>query len=82
MTATAKEKSVENQWHHLPVGKVAQNLDSNLETGLTSAQVAQRQEENRAVAAGFLTHVGTYSFDAIAHRYPGLSGEKGRELPI
>ncbi|MEW5861251.1 MAG: cation-transporting P-type ATPase [Cyanobacteriota bacterium] len=44
MTATAKEKSVENQWHHLPVGKVAQNLDSNLETGLTSAEVTKRQE--------------------------------------
>ncbi|MBD1840911.1 cation-transporting P-type ATPase [Coleofasciculus sp. FACHB-501] len=44
MTATAKEKSVGNQWHHLPVGEVAQNLDSNIETGLTSAEVAKRQE--------------------------------------
>ncbi|MBD1903515.1 cation-transporting P-type ATPase [Trichocoleus sp. DQ-A3] len=44
MTATAKEKSVGNQWHHLPVGEVAQNLDSNIETGLTSAEVTKRQE--------------------------------------
>ncbi|MBD1896916.1 hypothetical protein [Coleofasciculus sp. FACHB-129] len=29
-----------------------------------------------------LAHAGTDSFDAIAHRYPRLSREKGRELPI
>lgn len=44
MTATANEKSQSQQWHHLPAREVFQHLDSNLETGLTSAEAAKRQE--------------------------------------
>ena len=44
MTATANQKSQSQQWHHLPAREVFQQLDSNLETGLTSAEAAKRQE--------------------------------------
>jgi Ca2+-transporting ATPase len=44
MTATATKKLPEHQWHNLPPQEVTRHLDSNLETGLTSAEVAKRQE--------------------------------------
>ncbi|MBD0345479.1 MAG: cation-transporting P-type ATPase, partial [Coleofasciculus sp. Co-bin14] len=44
MTATANEKRQSQQWHHLSVREVPQHLDSNLETGLTSAEAAKRQK--------------------------------------
>jgi cation-transporting P-type ATPase F len=44
MTAKAPEKLLEQQWHHLPDREVFQLLSSNLETGLTSADVIKRQE--------------------------------------
>jgi len=44
MTATAPDKLQEQQWHHLPAREVFQQLDSNLETGLTSTEAAKRQE--------------------------------------
>ncbi|ABA23163.1 ATPase, E1-E2 type [Trichormus variabilis ATCC 29413] len=44
MTATVKEIIQSHQWHNLSVSKVAQYLDANLDTGLTSNQVAKRQE--------------------------------------
>jgi Ca2+-transporting ATPase len=44
MTATANEKRQSQQWHHLSVREVPRHLDSNLETGLTSADAAKRQE--------------------------------------
>lgn len=43
MTATTPEKLPSSSWHHLPVREVSQHLDSDLETGLTSAEVAARQ---------------------------------------
>ncbi|GAB4177348.1 MAG: cation-transporting P-type ATPase [Coleofasciculaceae cyanobacterium] len=44
MTAKAPDKLLEQQWHHLPDREVFQLLSSNLETGLTSADVIKRQE--------------------------------------
>ncbi|MBE9166545.1 cation-transporting P-type ATPase [Pleurocapsales cyanobacterium LEGE 06147] len=44
MTTKAKEKMQLDRWHHLSVQEVAQHLDSDLENGLTSAQVKKRQE--------------------------------------
>ncbi len=44
MTATATKKLPEHQWHNLPPQEVTRHLDSSLETGLTSAEVAKRQE--------------------------------------
>ncbi|MBD2255089.1 cation-translocating P-type ATPase [Nostoc parmelioides] len=44
MTATVKEIIQSHQWHNLSASKVAQYLDANLDTGLTSNQVAKRQE--------------------------------------
>jgi len=44
MTATAQEKLQGQQWHHLPAREVSGQLDSNLETGLASAEAAKRQE--------------------------------------
>nr|WP_250124240.1 HAD-IC family P-type ATPase [Chroococcidiopsis sp. CCMEE 29] len=44
MTATATKKLPEHQWHNLPPQEVTRHLDSNLEAGLTSAEVAKRQE--------------------------------------
>jgi len=43
MTATATNKLLEHQWHHLSTREVAQHLNSNLETGLTSNEVTERQ---------------------------------------
>jgi len=44
MTATATKILPEHQWHNLPPQEVTRHLDSDLETGLTSAEVAKRQE--------------------------------------
>ena len=43
MTATAKTTHSQ-QWHSLPAPEVARHLDGDLETGLTSSEVAKRQE--------------------------------------
>ncbi|WP_414754140.1 cation-translocating P-type ATPase [Anabaena sp. CCY 9910] len=44
MTAKVKEIIQSHQWHNLSASKVAQYLDANLDTGLTSNQVSKRQE--------------------------------------
>jgi cation-transporting ATPase F len=44
MTATPKEKLLKQQWHQLSVEEVNRQLNSNLETGLTSAEVRKRQQ--------------------------------------
>ncbi|MEB3218504.1 MAG: cation-transporting P-type ATPase [Nostocales cyanobacterium 94392] len=44
MTATSKEIIRSTQWHHLSVEEVTQNLDTNLETGLTSSLAAKKRE--------------------------------------
>jgi Ca2+-transporting ATPase len=44
MTATTQNPLPSHQWHHLPVREVTRHLDSNLEAGLTSAEVAKRRE--------------------------------------
>ncbi|OCQ98757.1 carbonate dehydratase [Nostoc sp. MBR 210] len=44
MTATSKVITQEQQWHNLPALKVAQNLNTNPETGLTSNEVVKRRE--------------------------------------
>jgi Ca2+-transporting ATPase len=45
MTAITIENLQEHQWHHLPVQEVTQLLDSDLETGLISAEVEKRQDQ-------------------------------------
>ncbi|MBW4560566.1 MAG: cation-transporting P-type ATPase [Mojavia pulchra JT2-VF2] len=44
MTTLVTNKLPEHQWHNLPAQKVAQYLNSNLENGLTTAEVAKLQE--------------------------------------
>ncbi|OKH24117.1 carbonate dehydratase [Hydrococcus rivularis NIES-593] len=44
MTATTQKPLPSYQWHHLSIREVAGHLDSNLEAGLTSAEVAKRRE--------------------------------------
>ncbi|MFN6514981.1 MAG: cation-translocating P-type ATPase [Nostoc sp. CreGUA01] len=44
MTATSKEIIRSSQWHHLSVEEVTRHLDTNLETGLTSAVAAKKRE--------------------------------------
>ncbi|BAY64313.1 ATPase, E1-E2 type [Calothrix brevissima NIES-22] len=44
MTATSEKIMPPNEWHHLPASKVAQHLDTNLQTGLTSDEVVKRRE--------------------------------------
>ncbi|MBD2195945.1 MULTISPECIES: cation-translocating P-type ATPase [Calothrix] len=44
MTATSEEIMPPNEWHNLPASKVAQHLDTNLQTGLTSDEVVKRRE--------------------------------------
>ncbi|BDI18887.1 hypothetical protein ANSO36C_46890 [Nostoc cf. commune SO-36] len=44
MTATSEKSIQPHEWHNLPASKVAQHLDANLETGLTSDEVVKRQE--------------------------------------
>ncbi|WP_416336328.1 cation-translocating P-type ATPase [Calothrix sp. UHCC 0171] len=40
----SKEITQPHQWHNLPASKIAQHLDVNLDTGLTSDEVVKRQE--------------------------------------
>ncbi|OKH23105.1 cation-transporting P-type ATPase [Chroogloeocystis siderophila] len=44
MTAT-EEKLLEHHWHNLSLKEVAQILDSNPKTGLSAAEVSQRQQK-------------------------------------
>lgn len=44
MTATVKENVLAQQWHQLSVQEVSRQLESNLETGLTSSEAGKRQE--------------------------------------
>ncbi len=44
MTATSEKIMQLREWHNLPASRVAQHLDANLETGLTSDEVVKRQE--------------------------------------
>lgn len=44
MTATIRDKLPEQHWHNLPTQEVNRYLESNLETGLTSAEAAKRQQ--------------------------------------
>jgi Ca2+-transporting ATPase len=44
MTATPQEIIRSSQWHHLSVQEVTRYLDTNLETGLTSAVAAKKRE--------------------------------------
>jgi len=44
MTALTTENLLEHQWHRLPPREATQYLDSNLDTGLTSNEVAERQD--------------------------------------
>jgi Ca2+-transporting ATPase len=44
MTAMVNEKSQSPQWHNLPVQQVSSDLESNIETGLTTDEVKKRQE--------------------------------------
>ncbi|MES1024626.1 cation-transporting P-type ATPase [Gloeocapsa sp. BRSZ] len=44
MTAT-EEKLLEHHWHNLPLQEVAQTLDSDPQTGLSAAEVSQRQQK-------------------------------------
>ncbi|MBE9189092.1 cation-transporting P-type ATPase [Gloeocapsopsis crepidinum LEGE 06123] len=44
MTAT-EEKLLEHHWHNLPLQEVAQSLDSDPKTGLSAAEVSQRQQK-------------------------------------
>jgi len=42
MTATSQEIIQSSQWHHLSIQEVTRHLDTNLETGLTSAVAAKK----------------------------------------
>ncbi len=44
MTATSQEIIRSSQWHHLSVEEVTRHLDTNLETGLTSAVATKKRE--------------------------------------
>ncbi len=44
MTATSKEIIRSSQWHYLSIQEVTRYLDTNLETGLTSAVAAKKRE--------------------------------------
>ncbi|AFY49921.1 P-type ATPase, translocating [Nostoc sp. PCC 7524] len=44
MTATNQNPVQLQQWHNLPASTVAENLGTNLDTGLTSDEVAKRRE--------------------------------------
>ncbi|WP_066425988.1 cation-transporting P-type ATPase [Anabaena sp. 4-3] len=43
MTATDKIAMQSQQWHNLPTSRVAQELDTNLDTGLTAEEVTNRR---------------------------------------
>jgi cation-transporting P-type ATPase F len=45
MPATAIKESVDHKWHHLEIEQVAQQIDSDLENGLTAQEVTRRQEQ-------------------------------------
>jgi Ca2+-transporting ATPase len=45
MTATKTENLLEHHWHNLPLQEVAQSLDSDPKTGLSTSEVAQRQQK-------------------------------------
>ncbi len=42
MTATPQEIIRSSQWHYLSVQEITRHLDTNLETGLTSAVAAKK----------------------------------------
>ncbi|MGH1397292.1 MAG: cation-translocating P-type ATPase [Trichormus sp.] len=44
MTATNQNPSQPQQWHNLPASRVAENLSTNLETGLNADEVTKRRE--------------------------------------
>ncbi|MBD2168788.1 cation-transporting P-type ATPase [Calothrix membranacea FACHB-236] len=44
MVATSKEIIQSSQWHHLSVQEVSRHLETDLETGITSAAAAQKHE--------------------------------------
>ena len=44
MTASSTNQLTEYKWHNLPVQEVSQYLNSNIETGLTTTEVAKRKE--------------------------------------
>lgn len=44
MTATPQEIIRSSQWHHLSVQEITRHLDTNLETGLTSAVAAKKRD--------------------------------------
>jgi cation-transporting P-type ATPase F len=44
MTASVTRELSENQWHNLAEREVARRLDTNLDTGLTSAEVTKRRD--------------------------------------
>lgn len=44
MTATSQEIIQSSQWHHLSIQEVTRHLDTNSETGLTSAVAAKKRE--------------------------------------
>ncbi|MBD2440928.1 cation-transporting P-type ATPase [Nostoc sp. FACHB-110] len=44
MAVTSEEIIQQQQWHNLAASRVAQNLNTNIETGLTSDEVAKRRE--------------------------------------
>ena len=44
MTISAMDKLAEYKWHNLPIQTVNQYLNSNIETGLNSAEVTKRKE--------------------------------------
>jgi cation-transporting P-type ATPase F len=45
MAATVTNQAQKHQWHNLLEREIARHLDTNLETGLASAEVAKRQEQ-------------------------------------
>jgi P-type E1-E2 ATPase len=44
MTATTQNTLPSERWHHLNPREITQNLDTNLETGLSSAAIASKRE--------------------------------------
>ncbi|MBD2431454.1 MULTISPECIES: cation-translocating P-type ATPase [Fischerella] len=44
MTVTSQQIIRSSQWHHLSIQEVTRHLDTNLETGLTSAVAAKKRE--------------------------------------
>ncbi len=44
MTTTSQERIRSSQWHHLSIEELTRHLDTNLETGLTSAVATKKRE--------------------------------------